>query len=90
MSHGQINSKNADGKPAESTGRRQGTISSMKIQRASKKQPARRKVPAWVPVALVAITTVGGVAVAIAKAAEPPTFSINLSLQIMATNVAKN
>jgi hypothetical protein len=62
----------------------------MSNQRIPKKQPDRRKVPAWVPVALAAITTVGAVAVAIAKAPEPPTFSFNLSFQIMATNVAKN
>jgi hypothetical protein len=66
------------------------TMPRMSTQSPLKKQPARRKVPVWVPVALAAITTVGGVAVAIAKASEAPSFSFNLSFQIMATNVAKN
>lgn len=62
----------------------------MSTQSPSKKQPARRKVPTWVPVALTAIATVGAVAVAVAKAPEGQSFSFNLSLQIIATNVAKN
>lgn len=52
-------------------------------------QPDRRKVAAWVTVAVVAITTLGTVAVAVAKGSDAPSFTFNLSLQIMATNTAK-
>lgn len=62
----------------------------MSTQRTPKKQPAQRKVPAWVPIALTVIGAVSAVAVAVAKAPEGQSFSLNLSLQIMATNVAKN
>lgn len=61
----------------------------MKMNRTSKRTPVRHKLPVWAAVTVVAITTLGAVAVAVAKGSDAPSFTLNLSLQIMATNTPK-
>lgn len=80
-----------DGKAACVSAKSAVTMDGMrtKMNRTSKRTPARRKPPVWAVVTMVALTTLGTVAVAVAKGSDAPSFTFNLSLQIMATNTAK-